>query len=75
MKDMFGFEIKEKKARGSRGGYMSCRWMAKVEDQTNLKPCGKDLLTDEQRERGLCERHLYCADAKIAKTVWYGVKR
>jgi hypothetical protein len=62
------FEIKEKKTRPSGVKiYTSCRWISRADGKDFV--CGKDLETDKQRERGLCERHIYCDDAKKAKAV------
>jgi hypothetical protein len=70
MKDMFGYEIKEKPVR--RTGpkiYTYCRWTPPVENGEKFV-CDSPLVTDEQKERGLCERHIYCDDAKKAKAAW-----
>lgn len=72
MKDMFGYEIKEKPERRVAPPPTQCKWTFRDEIAGRSIQCEKGLVNERQIANGYCDRHQECINARKAKAAWYG---
>ena len=73
--DFEGNPVADKKQRtlGPKS-FDFCRHVTKFPGQNGVT-CKKRLVTETEKERGLCEDHIRGDDVRKAKTSWYGFRR
>jgi hypothetical protein len=72
--DLFGNPVVEKKERPAAKAHEFCKHVTKFPGRNGVA-CEKRLVTEQEKERGLCEDHQRGEDVRKAKASWYGLRR